>query len=295
MRSRRWARRALAPISAALLLVLSSCAGPPPVPAKYGLRIGTEHQAVVARAVEIANTILGPRAAVRLRTIEAEAEAGATVYLVRGPQLGRTEYCFVPEGESCVFVNDARFDDALRLFAGHAGSDFSVPPEHLLALMLLHEAGHLAYHDAGSYTPPAKLGIEGVTATMSVSKSREIRADAYAIRAIVEAFSPGQPMPRFLVGGALVQAVTKISWNLGTRRMLDDFAANALRDQRLFVDQGYTHPNFELRFLIMNDQLNSTETSRALLADFIAGREPSGAPKSLLGIPSLTNESFPNP
>lgn len=288
MRSRRWPTRASTPISVALLLLLPGCAGPQPVPLKYGLRIGTEHQIVLARAIETANTILGSRATVRLRTMN-DSAAGATVYLVRGPQLGRTEYCFVPKGEHCVFVNDARFADAMRLFSGHAGSDLAVPPEHLLALMLLHEAGHLRYGDDGSDSPSAALAIDDLTTTMNVARSHELRADAYAIGAIREAFSPGQPMPRFLAGSELVKAVTKISWNLATRRMLDDFAADALRDRRLFADQGYTHPNFELRFLIMNDQLNSTETSRALLTDFVAGREPSKAPTSLLGIPSLTN------
>ncbi|HEY4641740.1 MAG TPA: hypothetical protein VII75_10380 [Thermoanaerobaculia bacterium] len=284
MHSSRCAKRAFIPISAALLLF--GCARPRPVPEKYGLHIGTTHRAVLQRAIAITNTILGPSAVVTLRATDRERR-GATVYLVRGAQLGDTEYCFVPQGESCVFVNDAAFDGAMHLFSGHAGSELSVPPEQLLALMLLHETGHLANHDGGSYTPPSRLALDDVTATMNVDKSRELRADAHAIRAIREAFTPGQPMPRFLAAGDLVRAVANISWNLSSRRAIDDFAANALRDQRLFLDEGYTHPNFELRFLIMNDQLQSTPESRALLADFVAGRQSTATPKSLLGIPSL--------
>lgn len=285
MRSMCCVTRVFVPISAALLLF--GCPRARPVPAKYGLHTGTEHRVALEQAVAIANTVLGPGAE-PLRTREDE-KRGAMVYLVRGGQLGDTEYCFVPEGEHCVFVNDAAFGGAMKLFAGHAGSELAVPPEHLLALMLLHEAGHLAHHDAGSYTPPAKLSLDDLTATMNVSKSQELRADAYAIAAIRAAFQPGQPMPRFLAASNLVQAVTNVPWNLASRRVLDEFAADVVRDRRLFLDEGYSHPNFELRFLIMSDQLHSTETSRALLSDFIAGREPSNAPKSLLGIPSLTN------
>ena len=118
--------------------------------------------------------------------------------------------------------------------------------------MLLHEAGHLAAGDAGSYTPPVPMSIDDLTDTLNIPKSRELRADAFAVDAVRAAVIPGQRTERFTAATGLELALTKISWNLATRRLLDEFAANALRERRLFLDHGYSHPNFELRLLVMN-------------------------------------------
>ena len=63
----------------------------------------------------------------------------------------------------------------------------------------------------------------------------------------------------------------------------------------LFLDRGYSHPNFEMRFLIMNYRLQPTDTARVLLEDFLAGRAerptvgfglspPSTRPQDILGV-----------
>ena len=285
--------RGLATRTCALVLValsIASCREQPEpldVPSRYGLARGSRHERVVQQAIALTNAILPREGPVHLREASDERSSGAEVFLVRGDALGATEYVFVPAGDRCVFVNDDRLDAALRLFAGNPAGALAVPAEDALALMLLHECGHLAAGDAGSYTPPVALSVDDLTATVNVSKSRELGADAFAVDAIRAAAVPGRPMERFMAATRLELALTKISWNLATRRLLDEFAANALRERRLFLDRGYSHPNFELRFLVMNYRLQPTEEGRSLLADFIEGRRMQPAGGSLLGIPPL--------
>jgi len=272
----------------ALAVLLASCGRSPSsnvsndLLTRHGFVEGTRHRALLARAITIVDSVVDDASARQLRPSWSDKQSGIPVYLVGGEMLGATEYAFVPSDNTCIFVNDDRVDAALALFAGNPVGALAVRPEDALALMLLHESGHIANGDAGSYTPSVRVSLDELTATLNDSKSRELRADAFAIDAIRAAAVPGRPMPRFLAGNALTLALTNISWNLATRRLLDAFAANALRERRLFLDRGYSHPNFELRFLIMNYQLHPTETSLALLTDFLEGRQPK--PRNLLGV-----------
>jgi hypothetical protein len=270
-----------------LLWPLACARDSPPleVPTRYGLEIGSRHRVLLGKAVLIAQSILQSKNLVGLKVWD-NRSTGYPVFLVRGDGLGTDEYVFVPEGERCVFVNDDRVDAALLLFTGNGAGDLAVPAEDALALMLLHEAGHLAAGDTSSYREPVSSTVEELTDTLNVSKNHELRADVFAVDALRAAGTPGQPMKPFMAASDLEIMLAKISWNLATRRLLDDFAANALRERRLFLDHGYSHPNFELRFLIMNYRLQPTATAKSLLSDFIEGRQQR-SPTSLLGMPSL--------
>jgi hypothetical protein len=52
------------------------------------------------------------------------------------------------------------------------------------------------------------------------------------------------------------------------------FGSSLLHTPAAFYDTGYTHPNFELRVLTVNDRISNTEASHQLLANFLAGRAP---------------------
>lgn len=257
---------------------------PPAAPERYGFTTGTRHRQLLTNAIDAANAVL-PAESPPLR-LGGPTGRGTPVYLVRGDSLGANEYMFVPAGENCIFVNDDRIGEALAIFSGNPAGALAVDAEHALTLMLLHEAGHVAARDRGSYTPPVRLSVGELTAADSDEKSRELNADQFAVDAIRAAATPGQPMKRFLAASNLQLALTSISWNLASRRFLDHFGATALRERKLFLDNGYSHPNFELRFLIMNYRLRPSEEARRLLNDFLDIRQQPSSP-TLLGIPSF--------
>jgi len=52
------------------------------------------------------------------------------------------------------------------------------------------------------------------------------------------------------------------------RRLVKNFGATVLRDRRVIFDEGYSHPNFELRILIVNELLSNTDAAKALREEF---------------------------
>jgi len=190
----------------------------------------------------------------------------------------------VPAGDRCVFVNDDRLNAALALFAGNAAGALEVRPEDALALMLLHEAGHLAAGAAGSYTPPVPMSIDDLTNTVNISKSQELRADAFAIDAIHGAATPRQPTERFTAAAGLD---TRAHEDLMEPR--DTEAARRVRGERAPGASALPRPRvqssqFRASLPCHELPLSPSETGRALLADFIEGRQPQRSRPSLLGI-----------
>jgi hypothetical protein len=62
--------------------------------------------------------------------------------------------------------------------------------------------------------------------------------------------------------------LTNMGWNLARRRFIDNFGATVLRDPRVIFDQGYSHPNFELRILVANELVSDSPAAKELRQEF---------------------------
>src|SRR5262249_32847209 len=137
----------------------------------------------------------------------------------------------------------------------------------ILAFMLLHEIGHLAHGDnKGVSFAPLPTSAKDLNIERTAEKDVEFGADAWAAERVREAFQPGKQ--GFMSAMDIELAMTSISWNVARRRLIDNFGATVLRDPRVIFDQGYSHPNFELRMLVVNELLSNTDAAKALRREF---------------------------
>src|SRR5205085_7015819 len=102
-------------------------------------------------------------------------------------------------------------------------------------------------------------------------KNREVRADLFAVTRLRAAYIGRKPMT-FAAAMEIVVCLGNVSFNLMGSRVLDHFGASALNSPDVFGDGSYTHPNLELRFLLMNYRFYPSKTSRGLVDTFLARR-----------------------
>src|SRR5262249_50186590 len=148
-----------------------------------------------------------------------------------------------------------------------AKNDVAVEGVNILAFMMLHELGHIANGDQGAnaFAPLPAHGAD-TNIVPTAEKTKEFAADAWAADHVKQAFTPGHP--GFFASMRVQWAVTAVGWNLARRRMIDNFGATILRDPRVLFDQGYSHPNFELRMLVANELVSGTAAAKALREEF---------------------------
>jgi hypothetical protein len=149
----------------------------------------------------------------------------------------------------------------------------------VLAIMLLHECGHLHNGDSGSFGDDAsKLNIDA-TAT----KDREMRADQFAadrLRA-AKADMSSQFGVRSVTAMMLMSEVMLINFNFFGAR-ISNLGAREFHDKGVYWDQSLTHPNLEFRMLDIAAEMDpQDETAKKNLQDFLEAREPL-APLNLL-------------
>jgi hypothetical protein len=129
--------------------------------------------------------------------------------------------------------------------------------------MLLHEAGHVAHGDPGEFDG-SDSGALNTDAT--IEKQREENADAFAVEQLKGATSRMKDTTAWLNALNATKDLSNLSFEMDGARMLDHPGPNA------FYDTGYTHPNFELRILTVNDQISGTPGSHQLLENFLTRR-----------------------
>jgi hypothetical protein len=195
------------------------------------------------------------------------------VALVAGDLLSSKEPIFVPEGTKCVIVSNNWLSAAESSFTrdtAHGG--FEVAPGAALALILLHELGHVD-ELASVESDPSMQALVRILG--SRRGDREVAADVYAAKQLKAA--QGASALAMAAALEITLAAGHISWNLLANRLIDHFGATTLRSGAVFGDKELSHPNMELRFLIVQYVLTPTDTSRMLLEQFVAARENPGA------------------
>jgi hypothetical protein len=66
--------------------------------------------------------------------------------------------------------------------------------------------------------------------------------------------------------------LNNLSFEMQEVRSLKYFGAASFPTPEAYWDTGYTHPNFELRVLTVNDLVSNTPLSHRLLQSFLKGR-----------------------
>ena len=166
----------------------------PDVPERLGLERSAKHRNLVAASVELTNNLLSLDTSYRLALDPAPA-GSVPVFLVSGAGLDADTTAFVPGGERCVVINTdliARvvrrfgfaYDDAHELNDPHP--QFGIFPEaddrarKVLALVLMHEVGHIWVSDHGHYTGTHVAAFDEIMAAAGGGQKRvELEADKF--------------------------------------------------------------------------------------------------------------------
>ena len=267
-------RPAILSAAALLLLLLASCEDKAPrFPdiGSFGLTEAVVDRPTVTSVIDAANRILGSEKISFAPGWKAPRKPGQTpVYAVSG--LAKTEMMTVFVECRCVLIQVSALRAWLTAQQGDGGFLLSPEPADLLTYMLLHEAGHLAKGDElqGSAKFADTTATSNVNIDNTAEKDSENAADTYAASSIRIALAAGGE--RGLKAAQIAMALSHFSFNLAGHRLIDDFGGTALRKPALFWDHGFSHPNLEWRMLVVNDLIDSTETSRDLLRTFESSR-----------------------
>ena len=161
-----------------------------------------------------------------------------------------------------------RFRD---VFGGPKVGGLALDQSKLLAIILLHEASYLHYKDY-LYARTTAFDVRELDYSLESVSNREMRADLFAVTKIRSAFRGKWPNA-FVTSVELSMTLSDVSFNFGTQRMLDHFAADALLAPSLYADGSYDHANLELRFLTMNYRFYPGKASHHLLEQYLNRRK----------------------
>ena len=251
-------------------------------PEQYGLEAWTVHPEQLDGAVSKANSILDPAGHFRLTTGTVKpfsARKSIPVSLVHGTFVSDADSAIVADG-SCIFVNRDWKTQLAPLFGKDTTGTMDLDAADALAILLVHEVGHIQPAPL-----PNKPAINALVASLGYGKQEEMRADAFAAEQIAAA--SGRKWDKTMTAFHVSMALTKISWNLQADRMLNNFGATSLNSPSAFNENGQSHPNLELRFLVINYLVNPSQPSLDLLKTFLYARAHPG------GI--LFQRNHPNP
>ena len=79
----------------------------------------------------------------------------------------------------------------------------------------------------------------------------------------------------------VVNQLSTLSWNMQAFRSLDEFGAFAIGKPGVYFDAGYDHPNLAWRILRINNLIDRTEATQALLNAFEEARQRGANPAPL--------------
>jgi hypothetical protein len=167
-----------------------------------------------------------------------------------------------------------------NLFGRQGDGTLDVDQIDALAVILLHEAGHFRFGDAGEYGTPVPVSSDTLPIQVGEDKNKELRADRLAGDQIRAASASSGERQRIALG--ILLSLANVGWNLFQHRLIGNFGATTLNLPSAFGDLNYSHPNLELRFLIINYTATRQATSLQLLQNFLDGRRRSETTSGVL-------------
>ena len=252
-------------------------------PEDFGYHESYLDRQLVEHAVQKADTILDPGLGLSfLPSWSSSQRSGRTisVFLVDAQDLPLSDLARSPGSLDCLFISSAFGPTMTALFGKEADGTLDVDQTEALTVILLHEAGHFRFGDAGEYGTPVPVNADTLPVQVGEDKNKELRADRFAgdqIRGAVA--STGE---RQRIALSLLLSLTNVGWDLFRHRLIDNFAATTLNLPSAFGDLNYSHPNLELRFLIINYTATRHATSLQLLQNFLDGRKSSETTSGVL-------------
>lgn len=240
---------------------------------KYHLIEDDAFRGDVDRAVAVVNYILDDNVGFKLVPnwkARPSGERSIPIYLVNIEPKGKYGISFVPRDDGCVFIDAGLIPEINDLFSNGFKGRSEIETHVLLAIVLLHESGHLFQRKTGSYADSSTGETYNVLTTKT--KEVEMEADSFAARLIREGKNPLSESNRFHAATTLSMALSKVSFNLTGYRVLMRSGDSVLGSPALFGDSGYSHPNLILRVLTMNYELLPIPEAKALLDEFLEKR-----------------------
>ncbi len=277
-------------VLAALVLVAPGCSEPKTAAhnplADYRLEAATEERPLVEQAIKLANAVLQDRVPVRLSAAwgDEESSGSVPVYLIASSNVGSNDKVWIPDGEHFVLVNQP----ALIEFLGGLTKRDNFPA--VLAVILLHEVGHLVDPAAGTKTGRSTGDAGASKSASDASKDRELAADRFAADQLKAATKIGESVPRFSAAIKVQSALAMLNFDVFSKRLLKHFGDQT---NAAYGDQSYSHPNFELRLLTVLNELSPTPQSKQLLDDFLQRRQPASSGGILFDGRSTHNDASP--
>ena len=244
---------------------------------RFGYVESVANRAVIEEAISKANILLPQDRGMQLVPawqLTAIPKDKVTVFWVGGKNLTPTpnDMIFVPGHCRCVIAQAPAY---FRWFERYRSRMDNLSAENVLAYFLLHEAGHIDKEHPGRGISDASGNFN---TTPTVSKQREDQADQFAADLIRTAVQDTSNFDRLSAGGWVSIALSDLSFAITGNRVIGNFGGSTLNRPSLFLDDGSSHPNFELRILRVNHQIQSTATSKQLLDDFLERRRSAEAP-----------------
>jgi hypothetical protein len=255
------------------LAVTSDAADPVSI---MGFETTSRGRSLVERAAALTNDILGQRSRFRL-VVSWQRDPGnidlsslIRLYAVSPSQKHGDFNIMVPYDCNCIFVQPKIFRERLTKYFNASPQMLKFDERYALTFMLLHEVGHIEHGDPGKYEDKQKAHTYNFDKTDQ--KEIESSADDFAADMLIAAAEDKKNFIGWAASLNTQMSLTKISWNLSVIRHLNNFGASVLCSKIVFSDDGYTHPNYELRVLTANDRIAHTTTSAELLKSFEACR-----------------------
>jgi hypothetical protein len=115
-------------------------------PAQFGLAESFKGRATIERAIAKADAVLGGTSGFAFSPGWLDRPSKTRklpVYIVDASAVAATESAFAAGNADCVFINSDINDRIGRMFGQATEGTFEVDPIDAIALILLHEAGHL--------------------------------------------------------------------------------------------------------------------------------------------------------
>jgi hypothetical protein len=264
------------PVGAALLFV-SGCrrASAPENPVtNMGLTETALGHALIEHAADFANSWLEPGSEIRFVPVWRASGPQSTnqavrIYAISDVGAPANYMVSVPTHCRCVFIEPLAYETWLSNHVSHTDPTLEISEPRLLAFMLLHEAGHITHGDPGEFDGNETGSLNSNT---TEEKARESSADSFAVEQLKGAMARSKDYTPWINAQFATADLSNLAFEMQQMRQERFFGAELLHTPEAFYDLGYTHPNFELRLLTVNDVISNTPTSHRLLESFLAKR-----------------------
>lgn len=220
-------------------------------------------------AIEIVNGLVGdPELRLELATDGQVQGSDIPVFPVR-PADANGMVAHVRQGCRAILIGTQEFETTFpKLAEGNVLIEDH--EKEMLALLLLHELGHIHLGHYGGFIPSDQAPALNLNPT--ASKEREEEADAFAagiLRDEIDAMGTGEA---YIPGVMAITFVSSLSFVISTQASLDCFGCRVLGSPDIFWDHSQSHENLEYRLLKMNHAIAPSETSQQLLDDYERAR-----------------------